>query len=209
MQEVVSLIAGNYYHIFSRGIFQFFRFLNIRYSSINNLNQCIMKNYIIQLIDDIHEAKNHPSHPKLALSSFSEYDEDPDIVDFSYVEEYLYGKEEKISDIVGIDILLLPEPELLDADDAATLAREMTMLLNRFNFYPDFPENYPLELQYRFLRNLWNDEHVFMTVGETHIDFCEYELESCPFPGYCKSCEEFDIRNPSASSTSYLGTLNT
>jgi hypothetical protein len=81
--------------------------------------------------------------------------------------------------------------------------------LNFFNFYPDFPENYPVHCRYPFIWDLWDEERVPLSFGESHIEFCDYNLEECPFPGYCNTCKEIaeqmkydeKIHNQSPSNT--------
>lgn len=45
-----------------------------------------------------------------------------------------------------------------------------------------------------------------LSFGENHIDFCDLNVDECPFPGYCNTCKEVaeqmksdDDTGPSAS----------
>ena len=108
----------------------------------------------------------------------------------SHVEKYLYGDPEEISTITRIGCELLPPPEKLTTDQQELLASKLENLLQLFHFYLDFPQNYPVHLRYPFIRNFWNEKHVSLSFGESHIEFCDFEEENCPFPGYCKTCQE-------------------
>ncbi len=151
-----------------------------------------MERYLSQLLDDINKAawKVSPPHP-IWEKSGAEPDNELELEDMSYVEQYVYGDEIPISEITGIDQELLPPVEQLTESQQALLASELEKLLNVFHFFPDFPSDYPVNLRYPFLKKLWSESHVPLSFGENHIEFCDYEEENCPFPGYCKSCEKF------------------
>jgi len=149
--------------------------------------------YIDQLIGDIRQATWN-IRPPHEIWEDADSDDEIELEDISYVEEFIYGKREKISSITGIDRKLLPPPEKLNEEQAARLATELENLLNFFHFIPEFPEDYPAHLRYPFIRNIWDVKHVPLSFGESHIEFCDYEPEECPFSGYCKICEEIDTQ---------------
>lgn len=150
-----------------------------------------MKRYIEQLIEDIHQAtwKIKPPHEIWEKSEADPYDE-VELEDISHVEQYIFGEEKLISEITRIDYELLPHAELLKTEEQAVLALKLEHLLECYNFKLDFPELYPAHLRYQFIKDIWNEEHVPLSFGENHIEFCEHDEEFCPFPGYCKICEE-------------------
>lgn len=57
----------------------------------------------------------------------------------AYVEQYIFGETKKITEITGIDKILLPPAEKLRIKRQSLLAQEMEKLLQHFNFYLDFP----------------------------------------------------------------------
>ena len=148
-----------------------------------------MDHYISQLISDIHQAtwRVRPPHE---IWEDVDTESEVELEDISYVEEHVYGIPEKISSITGIATEFLPEPEKLNKEQSGLLSVELEKLLNFFHFYLDFPEAYPLNLRYPFIRELWDEEHVPLSFGESHIEFCDYEEEHCPFPGHCNTCKE-------------------
>lgn len=150
-----------------------------------------MQRYIEQLIEDLHKATwNLKSPHQLWDKSEANPDDELELEDMSYVEKYMYGNELPISEITGIEQEQLPMPEKLDQDEQALLAVELEKLLQYFHFYLDFPQNYPHHLRYAFIRSFWSEEQVALSFGENHIEFCDYDEEKCPFPGYCHTCKE-------------------
>lgn len=150
-----------------------------------------MQRYIEQLIDDIHKAtwELKPPHPMWEESG-ADPDNELELEDLSYIEQYKEGDPVPISDITGIGQEQLPLPEQLTKKQQALLAKELEKLLLNFHFCLDFPPKYPAHLRYSFIRDFWEEEHVPLSFGENHIEFCDYEEELCPFPGYCNSCRE-------------------
>lgn len=150
-----------------------------------------MQRYIEQLIEDLHKAtwNLRPPH-ELWEETGADPDDEVELEDMSFVEEYMYGDKLPISDITGIEQEQLPPPEQLTQDQKALLAAELEKLLQFFHFCLDFPADYPTHLRYSFIRDFWKEEHVPMSFGETHIEFCSFEEENCPFPGYCNTCRE-------------------
>lgn len=138
-----------------------------------------MERYLTQLIEDLHQ-----------ITCDMDPDDESEPEDMSYVDEYLYGDKYPISQITTIAAEQLPAPERLTPEQQALLAFELEDFLTYFHFCLDFPHNYPARLRYSFIRNIWEKEYVVMKVGRIHIEFCEYDGEQCPFPGYCNVCED-------------------
>ena len=150
-----------------------------------------MERYIEQLIDDIHKAtwNIRPPH-EIWEKSGADPDDELELQDISFVEEFVYGKKEKISKITGIKAKMLPLGEKLTSAQQAQLASELENLLQFFHFILDFPENYPTELRYAFIRKIWKKKYIPISFGEKHIELCSFNEEKCPFPGYCTICKE-------------------
>jgi hypothetical protein len=150
-----------------------------------------MQHYISQLINDIRQATWNLQPPH---SLWEESEADPDneleLEDMSFIEQYVEGERQPISQITGIGSEKLPPPDKLNIEQRALLASELEKLLEYFHFRLDFPMGYPNELRYKFIRDFWVEEHVLLSFGENHIEFCDYNEENCPFPGYCNICKE-------------------
>ncbi|MCD6355458.1 MAG: hypothetical protein J7L95_07910 [Prolixibacteraceae bacterium] len=148
-----------------------------------------MQHYIEQLVGDIRRASWNLKPPREVWSDANLNDKG-EMEDMSYVEQYIYGEKEPVSQFTGIEQHELPPPEKLTEKEQATLAVELERMLQNFHFHLDFPSGFPAALRYPFIRKFWDEEHVVLSFGESHIEFCEYEEENCPFPGYCNICNE-------------------
>lgn len=150
-----------------------------------------MKRYIEQLIDDLHarmQIINPPS--EMWIDAEADPTNELELEDMAYAEQFIYGEKKKITEITGIDNILFPPAEKLSIKQRALLAQEMEKLLQHYNLYLDFPVSYPNHLRYPFILNFWTEEHVPLSFGENHIEFCSYDEENCPFSGYCDTCNE-------------------
>jgi len=149
-----------------------------------------MEKYVQQLVDDLREAatKVHEPDPLWHVDGSEELE------GFEDVERFLHGPLEKLSAIVGIESVVFPPAERLTEGQQATLFSEMEALLAAYFFVPDFPDGLPITLRYRLLRTHWDDEYVFMGAGagESHIEFCAYVVQECPFPPEFCECRRLD-----------------
>ncbi|MFO7789395.1 MAG: hypothetical protein R6V32_02395 [Bacteroidales bacterium] len=146
-----------------------------------------MEQYLVQLLEDINAVKAGLKKPKGLFDEVSEYDIE-DMLDES--ERYVTGDERPISEITGIDHKSLPAPEKLLEEQKSLMAHTLEDFLLYFHFVLEFPENYPEHLRYPFIRDLWQENHVPLSMGECHIEFCDYKPDNCPFPGYCSLCKD-------------------
>jgi hypothetical protein len=149
-----------------------------------------MNRYIEQLIEDFRKAAISAPH----LSDCNEDIPEDEALEnhFDEVERYVQGgHDEPLSSILGIPSGILPKPEKLNPALLKKLLNEMIALLNSWNFYPDFPEKLPDKMKYRALLDIWDDEQTYMRSGQMHIEFCDYNPDNCPFPGYCDFCDGY------------------
>lgn len=147
-----------------------------------------MQRYIEQLIEDIREAALLAPADPFADNTIS--DEEALELELDEAERFSTGPFEKLSDIIGISKNLLPAPERLNDEQLQALSTEMINLLIKFNFIPEYPVDVPYKLLYKALLSIWDDDYVLLTTGQSHIEFCDYDEDTCPFPGYCKLCKE-------------------
>jgi hypothetical protein len=165
-----------------------------------------MENYIKQLIRDFHQARCRIIPPSEIWDTV-DMDDEGAIEDMAFAEECFYSTPRKISEITAISREQLPAGDLLTDVQANMLADEMTALLEHFNFYTDFPEKVPGRLRYKTFREIWDDEYAPAAFGEVHIELCDYEQETCPFPGFCSVCKEIEeernFENRKAANTDF------
>lgn len=163
-----------------------------------------MQHYIEQLIEDLHDIiqeinplRKTREEPILEEDSFIRHIED--------VENYLHGKQLPISEITGIIPEQLPPAEKLNKQQQTQLSVELEKFLAHFHFSLDFPFNYPHYLRYTFIKNFWTEEHSLMQQGTSHIEFCDYDKENCPFEDYCNTCNEFNIEDEDTDMSKFDG----
>ena len=150
-----------------------------------------MEKYIKQLINDFKAVSWNLKEPSnLWDSADLDNENENEVEDLSYIEEFVYGEEKKISEITGIETIQLPPVEKLSEEQASLLAWEMYKLLNFFHFYPLFPAILPGKIRYRVLREKWESKQVPVSFGRVHLEFCDYDEKNCPFPGYCTTCKK-------------------
>jgi len=112
---------------------------------------------------------------------------------YTFVEQYIYGEPKPIyANLPVLPNEKLPDSEMLSKNQRAVLAVELCNLLAFHHFHLDFPDNFPLDMQYPIIRKHWVESHVEVSFGTVHIDLCDFDIDNCPFPGYCNICEEND-----------------
>jgi len=148
-----------------------------------------MEHYLEQLIEDLHLI-TQGKPPKNVEETV--HDEAAFYKHIENVENYIHGEQKPISAITGLMQEMLPPPEKLSEKQQAQLSVELEKFLRYFHFELDFPRGYPNHMRYPFIRDFWKEEHVPLSFGSSHIEFCNYEKENCPFPGYCTICEELE-----------------
>lgn len=151
-----------------------------------------MQQYIKQLIDDLHEIAQK-ANPSGKTEEEPVHDNETFFKHIEDVENYLHGEQLPISEITEILPEQLPPPGKLNESQLAQLSVELENFLAHFHFALDFPQNYPNHLRYPFIKNFWTEKHTHMKFGTSHIEFCNYEKENCPFPDYCHTCDEYRI----------------
>jgi hypothetical protein len=147
-----------------------------------------MEKYIRQLINDIRLAiENAPpvkDEPVDSEASFIEHIEE--------VEKYLEAPSEKLSVVLGVPLSEFPTEDKLNEQQMDALAGEMIKLMQAYNFYPTFPEDVPAKMLYTALLKQWESEVVFTANSAGIMDICNYDVDDCPFPGYCDVCANVD-----------------
>jgi len=144
---------------------------------------------IEELISDIRKSGLNIRPPR-NLWDEADVSIETELEDLAFAEKYFEGEKEPIEDITGINHHLLPSVEKLSVAQQTILAKELEHLLQHYNFYLDFPKDLPTYLKYPVIINFWKESHVAVSFGENHIELCDMEKENCPFPGYCKTCDE-------------------
>lgn len=153
-----------------------------------------LDNYVIQLAEQLRSSAQDLPDPN-AVSEFDEESLPEELKMFADVERFLHGKAKKLSFIVGIKQESFPPVNRLNEHQITLLYDEMKRLLAAYCFYPDFPEGLPTEEKYKVLRDEWNMELVYTGEGESHLEFCSYEPDECPFPEKYCWCRDIEVED--------------
>ncbi|MBE9468106.1 MAG: hypothetical protein IMY72_07280 [Bacteroidetes bacterium] len=147
-----------------------------------------MKRYLNQLIEDMHNAaKNLPEKPYLEISEAEEC--------LRGCMEYESTEPKPMQEWFGIKKISFPPAEKLSKDELKLMVEEILKLWDAYNFDAVLPEGVPDELAYKMLVNNFDQPVVWVSEGTCGIEFCEYDEDNCPFPGYCNLCKKFSEEN--------------
>jgi hypothetical protein len=154
-----------------------------------------MNRYIHQLIEDLEEAISLAPDREIFCDNYElDYEDEEDHMSLAFMEAYMQGKQIPLSEIVGIDQILLPPVEKLNNDHVQKIYPSIEKLLCNYGFELDFPENVPIQLKYKLVRDVWNEKFVQTNTGVQVIEFCDYDFNSCPFGSDLCECKKFEDR---------------
>lgn len=138
-----------------------------------------MQRYIEQLIDDFKEAQNHvPPDPKLGTeNSYEEFEEKMFAIETA--------PDVTAKALFGISYEEIPPAEKLSKNQMRQIMEAMIEMLTAFNFYIELPQNVPLQLQYKLLRDFFSEDIHYMPGFTHHLDFCDGWCPDCEILEYC------------------------
>jgi ribosomal protein L22 len=141
-----------------------------------------MNIYIQQLLELIDEAQNKATAP------IDHHDLETEQY---FAEEFLQGRPEMISKVVGINKYHFPSTDKLSDTQISILLEAIEKLLLAYNWEFMFPENVSEILKYQFIIDHWDSKHVFCQKAIVQIETCKFDESQCPFPGHCNVCQSF------------------
>lgn len=134
-----------------------------------------MQEYLNQLIADMrHAAQNLPPKP--------EYYIPPEAEGIEHIIEWENSVDKPMHEWTGITKDVFPPPEKLSEQELVMMVDEILKLWKAYNFIADLPENLPVEIAYKALVDYFDKPVAWISEGNLHIEFCEYEPENCPWP---------------------------
>jgi len=142
-----------------------------------------MEKYITQLLEEMRSAH------RVQNQGTAEFDLESHFAD---IDRYTSGDADQvIGNILGISPEQFPPAGQLSRDQQDKVVHAFKALLQSWNLCAEFPENLPLIKQYQLLVTTLNMETTIMNYGMVHLEFCDYDPQSCPFgQGFC-SCKDF------------------
>jgi hypothetical protein len=144
-----------------------------------------MELYVTQLIEDL-EAAKQPEEPYVP-------GEEQEIEDlFEEVDQYVSGeKHTKICDLIGFMPEQFPPSNMLNNSQMNRVFYALDQLLDTYNIDTNLPNKLPIKLKYDLVRNELTEEVFASKFGFIHLEYCDYNEETCPFgKKYC-DCKNF------------------
>jgi hypothetical protein len=146
-----------------------------------------MQNYVNLLIQDIKASQKRKRPPKKILS--------PELESVRGAEQYLYGDQYEIGNLFGLEKKQFPPVEKLTDEQIQSITNELSKLWSVFNLIPEFPENMAAKYKYQIFIEYLDHKTSYTSVGNIHIEFCDYDPDSCPFPDdYC-ACKAYKLES--------------
>lgn len=131
----------------------------------------------------------HKAAENLPVKPYLEISEDEECL--RGCMEYESTEPKPMQEWFGIEKISFPPTEQLSKDELKLMVDEILKLWNAFNFDAVLPEGVPDKLAYKALVNNFDQPVVWVSEGTCGIEFCDYDEDNCPFPGYCNLCKEF------------------
>lgn len=149
-----------------------------------------MDHYLNHLIRDIDNIINQkPAGPSEIWDGVN-LDNEAEVEDISYVEQYLSGDKKELQHQVGITKESLPPAHRLSDKQISKLFQALNDLLEYHHYELSYPTNFSNRIKYELLYNIWNKKQPRVTHGFVGIEFCSYDESKCPVPGKCSVCSD-------------------
>jgi hypothetical protein len=139
-----------------------------------------VERYITQLIADLREVANKPPQPP-------DFDIPEGLEHLRNVYEWEHAAEKPMREWFGISTDIFPDEQKLTGKQVELLVEELINLWEAYNFLPELPEDLPVRLKYKLMTGYLDKPVKWVSDGMTHIGFCHYDPDECPFPeAFCK-----------------------
>lgn len=147
-----------------------------------------MSPYLHQLLADIRAAHRPPEE--------ADQSESPSLdAHFAEVEAWLAGEMEEGTHTFGwhcgLETIQFPPVEKLTGAQMDELVQALDCLLFSWNIFTDIPDGVPVETAYRLLVGVLDRSVTIVSSGMIGIEFCQYEVQECPFGESWCSCRNF------------------
>lgn len=144
-----------------------------------------MERYIVQLVEDLRKAAlNPPQAPELDIPEGKEHLRD--------VYEWEHAEEKPMHEWFGISTDIFPNEQKLTEKQVILLVEELINLWEVYHFLPELPEKLPVRLKYKLMTGYLDEPVKWISEGMTHIEFCHYDPDECPFPEEFCICKDRD-----------------
>lgn len=150
-----------------------------------------MQKYVTQLLADLEAAKaNRPPKPDVRAL----YPNHP-ALDFGldYIAEWECAPRMPMTELFGIDPIVFPDADRLTKEQLSELIEGIFDLWEFYNFDACISDEVPYHLVYTAFVKKWREGYVsYVSEGVTHLEFCDYEPNNCPWGLEFCNCKEFE-----------------
>ena len=149
-----------------------------------------IQSYVNYLLEDIKQAEGNVDELNFERKT------EADIMEHIMEMERLVLEEplNTIGEICGLTTEQFPPVEQLSKMQVKKIVKAFHQLIRTWNIDVVIPKKYPAEGRYKMMIPLLDRKTHILKNGITHIEFCEYEPEECPFGTYCDCKELFGDR---------------
>lgn len=150
-----------------------------------------MQDYIHFLLEDLAAiAKNPPTPPQ--------YDVPKELEGIEYVLEWENNPYQTMLSLFNLEPEVFPPADRLSVSQLEQLNLGILELWAGFNFYAEFPEEVSSRRLYEALtKYMQHSECQYISKGSSHVEFCQYEPDNCPWGNDLCSCKDLvsEIQN--------------
>jgi hypothetical protein len=100
--------------------------------------------------------------------------------------------EELLGDVLGFEDVQFPSVEKLNDGQMQRISEAFVQCLFSWNITAEIPENVPISLRYNLLVSTLKKQVFIQSTGFIHFEFCEYNVETCPFGKEFCQCKDFE-----------------
>lgn len=151
-----------------------------------------MQHYLNQLLADLRDRHDKQPPPLDYRLLHPQYADVPD--EMKYAVEWEQAPEQTFEQLLGLSADVFPPAEQLTETQMLALLEGICDLWAAWRIFPDpVLKEVPVENAYRVVRVYWREQSIiYVSEGNTHLEFCHYEPAECPWgSAYC-SCKDFD-----------------
>lgn len=150
-----------------------------------------MHPYIPHLLNDILLAQR-PEIPEVPLQKEISFEEEMEDIEKWIMHE---EPEHTFGYYCGLEAINFPPASQLTKKDMHRVVKAFLHMMFTWNSGIDFPENFPVALQYSLVVNTLNEKTTIVNTGFMHFDYCTGYAPDCVFKEYCpclKFYNDFD-----------------
>lgn len=141
-----------------------------------------MQRYVDQLITDLKRSKRKSAKPKPKELSSDDFEKQLEAIENT--------PEIQISEQIGIKTEELPPFELLTLDQAQQIVDTIIESLKTYGLNIILPKEVPIDLRYKLVRELFEEEMQLIPGWTNNYDFCSGECLECKIANYCSIRKE-------------------